>query len=172
VSFFALKSYPASEKRVHEEKEGGAERDGSPSRRHDMQALKDRIAAEWRDEDGYWIELKSGWQDNFNPGCHTITEDTRKEARYKLRASVPCDCRECRTPKDPPVFHGAEPPESGPIRNKAAGCAPYEPLRGRPLDAKARHSAAMPTAPTHLELRCACWDDMPWSPHCRDCGPQ
>jgi hypothetical protein len=63
-------------------------------------SLRSRICAEWRDEDGYWIELKSGWQDNSNPTCHTITEDTKIEAYYKLRGSVPCDCEQCKKDLD------------------------------------------------------------------------
>lgn len=60
---------------------------------------KQRIAAEWRDEDGYWVELKSGWQDTYNPTCHTITENTKAEAHDKAKDSVPCDCRCCRQDK-------------------------------------------------------------------------
>ena len=66
---------------------------------------KDRISAEWQDIDGYWIELKSGWQDNSNPHCHSIREDTKKDAHEKAKGSVPCDCRYCRCTCDKPWLH-------------------------------------------------------------------
>lgn len=62
-----------------------------PSKRE----LKKRIAEEWLDSDGYWIALKGGWQDSFNPTCHTIVEDTKAEAYKVLACSEPCNCAEC-----------------------------------------------------------------------------
>lgn len=52
------------------------------------------IKTEWRDSDGYWIELRSGWCDDGNPACHTIVENTRKAA-YQHRAVV-CVCVNCQ----------------------------------------------------------------------------
>jgi len=52
------------------------------------------IKTAWIDSDGYWIELIPGWQDAENPQCHTITEDTRREAMAHL--VEPCNCRGCR----------------------------------------------------------------------------
>jgi hypothetical protein len=52
-----------------------------------MSDYKLRIETEWADDDGYWIELKSGWQDSFNPTCHTIREDTKIEA-HKVAAGI------------------------------------------------------------------------------------
>lgn len=60
-----------------------------------LKKLAPRIAARWKDEDGVWIELKSGWQDVTNPTCHTIHEDTWKEALDLCGMAVPCDCRDC-----------------------------------------------------------------------------
>ena len=62
-----------------------------------MRITKAMIAAEWKDEDGYWIELKSGWHDGSNPTCHTVHEDTRKECMDRLRDfAEPCNCWECK----------------------------------------------------------------------------
>lgn len=57
---------------------------------------RSRIEEEWHDEDGHWVALKSGWQDNSNPQCHTIREDTQRECYELVRASVPCACLGCR----------------------------------------------------------------------------
>jgi hypothetical protein len=56
--------------------------------------LRKFILEESRDDDGYWIILRDGWCDGFNPGCHTIVENTKREA-YQHDA-VPCECRECK----------------------------------------------------------------------------
>lgn len=55
-----------------------------------------RIAEFWKDEDGVWIALKSGWQDSTNPTCHTIHEDTWQLALDFVAMAVPCECSECR----------------------------------------------------------------------------
>ena len=54
-----------------------------------------RIESEYKDSDGYWINLKSGW---ILPGewTHGIVENTKRQAHRKLRQVVPCDCAECR----------------------------------------------------------------------------
>lgn len=55
---------------------------------------KNRIEDQWRDDDGYWIALKSGWQDSETPQCHTIVEGTRREAfQHKV---IACDCKDCK----------------------------------------------------------------------------
>jgi hypothetical protein len=61
---------------------------------------KHLIQSEWQDEDGYWIALKSGYQDSGNPTCHTIHEDTKAEAYSYLSSVIPCDCWECRKDKE------------------------------------------------------------------------
>ena len=53
------------------------------------------VAREERDEDGFWIYLKDGWQDGSNPGSHTIVEDTRRAALAKLLDVIPCTCPQC-----------------------------------------------------------------------------
>jgi hypothetical protein len=62
-----------------------------------MSTLQKKYAAmveeEERDQDGYWIYLKPGF---WMPGdCHTIHEDTKTEARRRLREVVPCPCKDC-----------------------------------------------------------------------------
>ena len=52
------------------------------------------IAEEWMDDDGYWIVLAPGLMDGANPHCHTIHEDTRKEAYSRLSGAMPCTCPE------------------------------------------------------------------------------
>ena len=60
-----------------------------------MKLQKRHIASEYRDEDGYWIDLKPGLKAANDPvGCvHGMHEDTRKEA-YQVGVLV-CDCKEC-----------------------------------------------------------------------------
>lgn len=50
------------------------------------------ISHEYEDSDGYWIELKAGYEYD---GCHGIHEDTRKEARECLKCVRICTCPEC-----------------------------------------------------------------------------
>ena len=45
--------------------------------------------------DGFWIALRSGWQDATNPTCHTIHEDTPQYCLDKVAMAIPCECREC-----------------------------------------------------------------------------
>ena len=56
-----------------------------------------RIAYEWQDGDGYWIELAKGWKNGQDPvgTLHTIHENTKREARSWVKAAVPCHCDEC-----------------------------------------------------------------------------
>jgi len=55
----------------------------------------DKVSAHWMDDDGYWILLKDGWQDLYNPTSHTIHEDTKREAFVIAKDAIPCACREC-----------------------------------------------------------------------------
>lgn len=54
-----------------------------------------RIDSEERDGDGYWIYLKRGYCASHEPGCHTIREDTKREAYAELRNAHRCDCEDC-----------------------------------------------------------------------------
>jgi len=57
---------------------------------------RELIAEQYRDSDGFWIYLKPGYQNGFDPGTHGIVEDTKRAAYETLRAAEPCDCAECR----------------------------------------------------------------------------
>ena len=62
-----------------------------------MGIKKFQIEEEWRDSDGYHIALRAGWKDDSDPlgACHTIGEDTKREA-YRHEAIV-CSCDDdCR----------------------------------------------------------------------------
>jgi len=55
---------------------------------------RDKIERQYKDEDGYWIELRRGW---VVPGdAHSIVENTKREAYAKLRDVVRCQCKECQ----------------------------------------------------------------------------
>jgi hypothetical protein len=59
-----------------------------------MRRKDKRIANEYRDSDGYWIEMADGWCDDS--GAHGIVEDTKRAAYDKLRSVArPCRCAEC-----------------------------------------------------------------------------
>lgn len=60
-----------------------------------------QIEHEYKDEDGYWIELASGWKDPGDPvgTLHTIHTDTKAEGRREARKALPCDCDDCREKK-------------------------------------------------------------------------
>ncbi len=53
------------------------------------------IAHEYQDADGYWIELKDGFQNGNDPGTHGIVEDTKRAAYRALTNVKPCECDEC-----------------------------------------------------------------------------
>lgn len=59
--------------------------------------LRATIAHEYRDSDGYWIELTDGWQNGDDPGTHGIVEDTKTAAYATLANVKPCDCGECKS---------------------------------------------------------------------------
>lgn len=52
------------------------------------------IAKEYRDVDGYWIELQPGWR--VMGDAHGIVESTKAAARARLKDVVRCDCNECK----------------------------------------------------------------------------
>jgi hypothetical protein len=47
------------------------------------------------DQDGWWLGLKDGWQDRYNPGCHTINENSKREVIAIARDAIVCDCPDC-----------------------------------------------------------------------------
>lgn len=53
------------------------------------------IAREYRDSDGYWIDLVPGYQNGDDPGTHGIVENTKTAAYAKLTLVRPCNCAEC-----------------------------------------------------------------------------
>jgi len=53
------------------------------------------ILDEYRDSDGYWINLRDGFQNGSDPGTHAIHEDTKTAAYSKLSMVRPCACAEC-----------------------------------------------------------------------------
>ena len=55
--------------------------------------MTDKIESEYRDSDGYWINLKRGWI--VRGDAHGIVENTKREAYAKLAEVVPCDCPDC-----------------------------------------------------------------------------
>lgn len=50
------------------------------------------IKEQYFDEDGYWVVLREA----YNPGCHTIVEDSRKEALSRAHDAIRCACPQCR----------------------------------------------------------------------------
>lgn len=56
---------------------------------------KQMIARQYRDSDGFWIELKPGFV--VSGDAHGIVENTRREAYRKLGLVVPCECAECKS---------------------------------------------------------------------------
>lgn len=53
-----------------------------------MSKQPSKIQEQYRDSDGYWIYLVPGFQDRYNPGSHTIVEDTKREALSKARDAI------------------------------------------------------------------------------------
>ena len=57
--------------------------------------MKDLIQSEYREEGGYWIDLKPGWCWR-GEWTHSIVEDTKRQAYRTLRSEVvKCECKEC-----------------------------------------------------------------------------
>lgn len=57
-----------------------------------------KVQNQYRDSDGYWIELARGWKNGDDPLgiCHGIVEDTKRQALEKLKGVIVCDCVECK----------------------------------------------------------------------------
>lgn len=53
-----------------------------------------KIKAEGKEGDTYFIYLNDGWQNGS--GEHSIAEDSKRIARARLRDCRPCYCSECR----------------------------------------------------------------------------
>lgn len=56
---------------------------------------QDMVDHEYRDSDGYWIELKPGFI-LVGEYTHGIVERTRSAARAKLALVQRCDCAACK----------------------------------------------------------------------------
>lgn len=54
-----------------------------------------KIRHEYRDGDGYWIDLEDGWQNGNDPGAHSIVEDNKRKAYQTLKNAKPCYCPSC-----------------------------------------------------------------------------
>jgi len=57
-----------------------------------------RVASAYRDSDGVWIELESGWGNFYDEprgGLHGIHETSVRAALRALRGARPCDCADC-----------------------------------------------------------------------------
>jgi hypothetical protein len=52
------------------------------------------ILREYRDSDGYWIDLVPGFR--VLGDAHGIVEDTKRAAYDKLSSVVPCACPDCK----------------------------------------------------------------------------
>lgn len=67
------------------------------------QKYKNRIA-HWDDEraigNSLIVSLKDGWRDGTDLAvCHTLAEDNVSDMLYKLKATEPCDCLDCKGAK-------------------------------------------------------------------------
>ncbi len=72
------------------------------SNAHRLKKFADRIQSvddETNIDNGFWIVLRGGWQDRYNPTCHTIHEDTLTECLDIVADAISCDCRECEQDK-------------------------------------------------------------------------
>ena len=57
----------------------------------------DKIATWYKDADGYWVDLKYGWQASPFSEVHSLHELTVREIKNSFRDVCPCNCLECRT---------------------------------------------------------------------------
>lgn len=53
----------------------------------------EKIAGWYKDSDGYWIDLKPGWQWSE---CHAVHEWNVKDLVESFRQVEPCDCADCK----------------------------------------------------------------------------
>lgn len=62
-----------------------------------LDALKakypDKIEGWYRDSDGYWIDLKKGWQWQE---CHAVHEWNIRDTVMAFWDVKPCTCKDCR----------------------------------------------------------------------------
>lgn len=54
-----------------------------------------KIQSIYKDDDGWWVEYKPGWQSSNDPGCHGEHENTKREVMELVRNALPCDCVDC-----------------------------------------------------------------------------
>jgi len=68
---------------------------------HTLDKLKakhpDKIEGWYKDMDGYWVDLKYGWQDSPSSEVHAVHEPTVKEVVEHFKLVCPCDCLYCQT---------------------------------------------------------------------------
>lgn len=54
-------------------------------------------ARDWyKDSDGYWLQLKRGWQSEPHSYCHGLHTETVQEMVREFRWVAPCDCDQCK----------------------------------------------------------------------------
>ena len=53
----------------------------------------DKVAGWYKDSDGYWIDLKPGWQWQE---CHAVHEWNVKDAVCAFNDVKPCECDDCK----------------------------------------------------------------------------
>jgi len=61
-----------------------------------------RIAKQYRDDDGYWIHLVTGFADKGNDPLqptHVIVESTKRDAVARMSDVDVCKCHECIGPR-------------------------------------------------------------------------
>jgi hypothetical protein len=56
-------------------------------------AHPDKVSGWYKDQDGYWINLKRGWQ---FWDCHCVHEWNVKDVVRSFRQVAPCSCDECK----------------------------------------------------------------------------
>lgn len=56
----------------------------------------DKVSGFYRDPDGWWLELKSGWQAESHSEVHVVHADTAREIVEDFSSVVPCACVDCR----------------------------------------------------------------------------
>lgn len=56
----------------------------------------DKVEEWYRDQDGYWIELKWGWRRERHDTVHSVHADTVREVVRDFKLVTPCNCDDCR----------------------------------------------------------------------------
>jgi hypothetical protein len=49
----------------------------------------------YRDSDGYWFNLKAGWQASPHSEVHSVHEWKVSDLKRSFRAVCPCSCEQC-----------------------------------------------------------------------------